>query len=52
MTWEKFLRVLLKLGSISIPRCFPGLTQFTKNQLHVFSDASNAGINAVCYLRT
>ena len=52
LTWEKFLRALPKLGSISISRCFPGLTQSTKNQLHVFSDPSNAGISAVCYLRT
>ena len=52
LTWEKFLRALPKLGSISIPRCFPGLTQSTKNQLPVFSDASNAGIGAVSYLRT
>ena len=52
LTWEKFLRALPKLGSISIPQCFPGLTQSTKNQLHVFSDALNAGIGAVCYLRT
>ena len=40
------------MASISISRCFPGLTQSTKNQLHVFSDASNAVIGAVCYLDT
>ena len=50
--WEKFAGAFHKLGTIVIPRSLNGLTSSSENQLHVFADASNAGIGAVSYLRT
>ena len=49
--WEKFARALHKLGPNVIPRSLDGLTSSSQNQLHVFADASNAGIGAVSYFR-
>ena len=50
--WEKFARALHKLSIIVIAHSLNGLTSSSENELHVFADASNAGIGAVSYLRT
>ena len=50
--WVKFLNAFPRLSSLTVPRCFAELSPSKDYQLHVFADASVAGIGAVCYLRT
>ena len=40
------------MSQICIPQTFQSLTNLAENQLHVFADASNNGIGAICHLRT
>lgn len=52
--WRLWLRVLPKVETVSIPRCYRKLTSAEKSnviQLHVFVDASKSGIAAVAYWR-
>ena len=49
----KWCKELHHLESISIPRCFTKSDdKVISRQLHVFTDASNAGYGAVAYIRT
>ena len=52
VVWERLMKGFSKLSQICVPRTFQGLTNSAENQLHVFADASNSGIGAICYLRT
>ena len=49
---ERLIKGFPKLSQICVPRTFQGLTNSAENQLHVFADASNNDIEAICYLRT
>ncbi|XP_028415683.1 uncharacterized protein LOC114539211 [Dendronephthya gigantea] len=51
--WGKWLKELLSLQKLQVPRCFKP-TDFGKvvsQQIHIFSDASATGYGAVAYLR-
>ncbi|XP_058816775.1 uncharacterized protein LOC131680070 [Topomyia yanbarensis] len=51
---EKWLKILPKVQTISIPRCYRSATRLgpqTNIQLHTFVDASLSGFTAVVYLR-
>ena len=48
---NKLVDALANLSTVTIPRCFAPIKCLNRVQLHVFADASNVGIGAVCYLR-
>ena len=52
VVWERLIKGFPKLSPICVSWTFQGLTNSTENQLHVFADASNNDIRAICYLRT
>ena len=52
VVWERLIKGFFKLSQICVPLTFQGLTNSAENQLHVFADASNNGIGAICYLHT
>ena len=49
--WERLIKGFPKLSQICVLWTFQGLTNSDENQLHVFVNASNSGIDAICYLR-
>lgn len=51
--WEAWLRDLLNLSSIKIPRCYvpPTFKDIQQYELHSFSDASISGYGVCSYLR-
>ena len=53
IVWQDWLKELVCLRTISVPRCFkpPGFGAVVNVQLHHFSDASEYGYGAVSYLR-
>ena len=51
--WETWKASLLSLENFMIPRCYikSGKSFYAKSTLHLFSDASEKAIAAVCYIR-
>ena len=50
--WESWVKNLINLDCIKIPRCFNNLMNGNfQMQLHVFADASNVSRGSVCYVR-
>ena len=49
--WSEWLQQLPLLEEMKIPRCFHARLEDAEYQLHCFTDASEKGYGAVCYLR-
>ncbi|WP_239110332.1 hypothetical protein [Streptococcus dysgalactiae] len=47
--WKDWLHSLSRLGEISIPRPLPQIETYRNMELHLFSDASEAGYGVVAY---
>ena len=53
-TWQDWCQSLSTLQEVQIPRCYTTISfhEATVTELHVFCDASEQGIAAVCYQRS
>lgn len=50
--WTSWIPHLKKLKDVSVPRCYPGYSEATETQVHVFTDASEVAYAAAVYWRT